>query len=494
MTRATALAALLLAAGCAVGPAYRRPDVAVPPALPSVDQDPKKPEASLGDLAWWEAFRDPALQALVREALTNSPDIRVAAARVAQAAALGRVAGADTWPQLNAFGNASYGRESLEVNPLAVKGDRYTVGLGLSWEIDFWGRVRSSRDAATAEFRASEADQQGARVSLVAAVAQAYVELRALDLALEITRASAETRRQSFEYFANRAMGGVGNDLEVNQARADWASVLANIPATEQAIALKEHQICVLLGRPPGPVARGAALTSQPIPPALPAGVPADLLRRRPDLRSLEEQVVAAVARTRVARANRFPTLSLTGSVAFDALSGKSLFGADAVAWSVGGGIFAPIFQGGRLAGIEDAARAGADVAAEVWRQAVVNALREVADAAVSRRLLAEVRKAQEMQVVSTHDAEKIARVRLEGGVSTYLEVLDAQRQSFSAAIALVQTQRDEVLSIVQLYRALGGGWQGEPQGAPASPPPPPPAGAPPPAPMPPAHAPDQKS
>jgi outer membrane protein, multidrug efflux system len=492
ITRLAALAVVLLA-GCKVGPEYRQPALAVPEAIRNADVAPSNKELSLGDLAWWDAFRDPVLQDLVREALTNSPDIKVAAARIAQANAQARVLGADLYPQVNLTASGSYGRESLEVNPFAQKGDRWTGAVGVSWELDLWGRVRSAKDVGLADLRASEAAQLGARVSLVAAVAQAYVELRALDLELEVTTSTAQTRRESFEYFSNRALGGVGNDLEVNQARADWASTLAQIPATQQSIAQKEHQISLLLGRVPGPIARGAALRAQPLPPELPTGVPAALLRRRPDLRELEEQVASAVARIRVAKANRFPTLTLGGSIGLDALSTKDLFSANAVAASVGGGLLLPLFQGGRLAATQDAAEANADATAELWRQGVLNALREVADAAVAYKRLGEVRKAQEMQVTSTRDAEMIAKVRLEGGVSTYLEVLDAQRQSFTAAIALVQTQRDEVLSVVQLYRALGGGWQEQsgpnapppmaaPQGAaPTAPPPPPPATTPPP-------------
>jgi multidrug efflux system outer membrane protein len=501
--RTTSLAALaaVLLAGCKVGPAYHQPDLAVPEAIRNADADPTRKELTLGDLAWWDAFKDPVLQGLVREALANSPDLKVAAARIAQANAQARVLGADLYPQVNLAASGSYGRESLDVNPFAKEGPRYTVGVGVSWELDLWGRVRSAKDVGLADLRASEWAQQGARVSLVAAVAQAYVELRSLDLELEITTSTAQTRRESFEYFSNRALGGVGNDLEVNQARADWASTLAQIPATQQAIAQKEHQLSFLLGRAPGPIARGAALGGQPVPPQLPTGVPAALLKRRPDLLELEEQVVSAVARTRVARANRYPTLALGGSIGFDALSTKDLFTSNAIAASVGGSLLMPIFQGGRLAATEDVAQANADATAELWRQGVLNALREVADAAVAHKRLAEVREAQVMQVASTSGAEQIAKIRLEGGVSTYLEVLDAQRQNFSAAIALVHTQRDQLLSVIQLYRALGGGWQDHsgpnapppaappapaaaatPQGAaPVAPPPPPPAKTPPP-------------
>ena len=463
MNRALALAALLAGtAACTVGPEYRRPDVPLPESSRFADVDPKVKEASLGDLAWWEAFRDPVLQGLIREAQAGNSDLKIAATRVAQAGALARAAGADLWPQLGASAGATYGRASRELSPGAVAGDQWSVGLGLSWELDLWGRVRSARDASLAELRASEAVRQGTQVSLVAAVAQAYLELRALDLELEITRASTEARRGSYEYFANRTSGGLGNDLEVNQARADYASAQASLPSTERSIALKEHQLCVLLGRPPGPIERGAALLGTPLPPQLPAGVPASLLSRRPDVRAAEAQAEAAVARVRVAAASRLPSLSLNGSVALDALSPGTLFGADALAASVGAGLFAPIFQGGPLVATQDAARAAAEGAAEAWRQSVLGALRDVADAAVSIKTLAQVRKAQEVQVASSREAERLARLRLEGGVSSYLEVLDAQRQSYSAEISLARTQRDEILSVVQLYRALGGGWKEE--------------------------------
>ncbi|MGC3998220.1 MAG: TolC family protein [Anaeromyxobacter sp.] len=253
MNRLLALAALAGLAGCVVGPAYKRPDLQLPETHRFGEQSQQAPEASLADLKWWEIVRDPVLQQLIREALAGNPDLKVASTRVVQSAALARAAGAELWPRLDAFGNVSYGRESLQVNPLAETGDRYGLGVGLSWELDLWGKVRSAREASLADLRASEGFRDAARASLVAAVAQAYIELRALDLQLDITRAAAEARRGSLELVENRARGGVGNDLEMNQARADWANAEAAIPATERAIALQEHRLCILLGRTPGP-------------------------------------------------------------------------------------------------------------------------------------------------------------------------------------------------------------------------------------------------
>jgi multidrug efflux system outer membrane protein len=308
-------------------------------------------------------------------------------------------------------------------------------------------------------------------------VAQAYLELRSLDLQLEVARTNGALRKGTLDLFQARAKGGVASDLEVEQARADYAVTAAAVPATERLIALKESQLCVLLGRPPGPIARGVELVKTPLPPTLPAGVPATLLERRPDLRSAEQVAMAATAGARVATADRFPRLSLAGVLGLGAPSISSLFSADALVWSVGGGLFAPIFNGGQLKANQDAAFARVDQAAAVWRQAVLQALREVSDAAVSYRKFGEVRVQNEIGARSTTNAARLAMLRYEGGVSSYLEVLDAQRRQFDSQNALVESRRDELVSVVQLYKSLGGGWQEAP--APAQAPAPAPAPAP---------------
>jgi outer membrane protein, multidrug efflux system len=456
---ATLSTILALAAGCAVGPSYQRPDLPVPPAPAQVTPEQA---ASLADLPWWEIYRDPVLQQLINEALQKNQDLALAAARVQEAGALVGVSKADLWPQLSAQGDANWLRLSREVIPGAEPTGRFTAALGLSWELDIWGRVRNSRDAALAELLATEEGRRGVVLGVVSSVAGAYWQLRELDLELEIAKRNTAVRQGTVDLFRTRSEGGVGNDLELNQARADLAVTAAAIPETERQIALVEHQLCVLLARPPGPIARGAPLPTQ-LAPDLPTGVPAALLQRRPDLVAAEQTLVAATYRVGVAVADKLPKLSLNGSLGLDSTDITTLFKPEAAAWSLGGSLLAPLFQGGRLDALEDAARARMEQAVASYRSSVLVALREVSDAAVSYRKLDGVLVQVRLQVQATTAAERLARMRYEGGVSSYLEVLDSQRQSYSAELSLARSQLSQLLFSVQLYRALGGGWQ-EPQ------------------------------
>jgi multidrug efflux system outer membrane protein len=356
----------------------------------------------------------------------------------------------------------------------------------MSWELDVWGRVRNATDAARADLFASEEFRRGVVLSLVGDVAQTYAELTELDVELEVARRNTVTRQGTLDLFTTRSRGGVGNDLEVSQARADLAVTAAAIPSTERLIALKESQLSVLLGRPPGPIARAKAPTQQQAP-KLPMGVPAALLERRPDIRRAEERVIGATASVGVAVANRLPKLSLEGVIGFSGSTLATTFSPAGLLWNVGGNMLAPIFQGGRLAAEEEAAWADLDQWIALYRQQVITAWQEVADAAVSVQKFGEVAVQEEIQVDAARNAERLARMRYDNGVSNYLEVLDAQRSLFNAELTLAQSNRDQLVALVQLYKALGGGWQektaaGAPaQPAPAKAPPPviPPAGAP---------------
>jgi multidrug efflux system outer membrane protein len=415
--------------------------------------------ASLGDLPWWEVYGDPALQLLVQEALQNNQDLALAAARVLEAGALVGVSKADLWPQLSAQAQASRGRESREVVPGAPTQNLFSTALTLSWELDVWGRVRNARDAALADLLATEETRRGVVLDLVASVASAYWQLRELDLELEIARRNTSSRQGTVDLFQTRLRGGLGNELELNQAVADLAVTAAAIPDTERQIAFAEHQLCVLLGRPPGSIERGGPLPAEFGLPELPLGVPASLLQRRPDLVAAEQAVVAATKRVGVAVADRLPRLALFGSVSFDSTDAGDLFTSDAGAWSLAGNLFAPLFQGGRLAALEDAARARLEQSVAGYRSTVLVALREISDAAVGYRKLRAVVVEVRRQADATAAAERLARMRYEGGVANYLEVLDSQRQSYDAQLALARTQLQHQLYGVQLYRALGGGW-----------------------------------
>jgi multidrug efflux system outer membrane protein len=478
VNRALLAAAALSAAACSFAPKYQRPDAGVPQEFRLV-----KPSeaASVADLPWWEFFKDPVLQGLIREALAANQDLALAAARVEESRALLGVAKADLYPQINAAANAGYGRPASRRFAPGIKDQaRYTLEGTVSWELDLWGRVRNSRDAAYADLLATVDGRNGVVLALVSGVAQAYLELRALDLQLEIARSNTETRRGTLELFEARAAGGVASDLEVNQARSDLAETQAAIPQTENQIWAKEHELCVLLGRAPGPIPRGTALVDVPVTAELPAGVPAQLLTRRPDLLAAEQGIVAAGKRVGVAVANRLPVLSLTGLIGLDAKSVPDVFTPEALVWNAGGTLFAPIFQGGRLASLEAASRAVLDESVAIYRKAVEVALQEVADASAGVLKLRDVRAILETQVKATTAAADLALGRYQGGVSSYLEVLDAQRRLFDSQLNLANAIRDELTSVVLLYRALGGGWQlVEPAPAAAPPagggPPPPP-------------------
>ncbi len=464
--RLAAFAAVALAA-CSFAPKYVRPEAGVPAEYRFAQP---KEAASIADLPWWELFKDPVLQDLIHAAVANNQDLVLAAARVDEARAFVGIAKADFYPQISAQADAAYGRPlSKEINPAAETGGRYNMSAGLSWELDLWGRIRNSRDAAIADLLATENGRRAILLSLVSGVAQAYLELRELDLELEIAKSNTETRQGTLDLFEKRARRGVASDLEVNNARSDLALTTAAIPETELQIARKEHQICVLLGRAPGPIPRGAALVDTASPPEVPLGVPAQLLDRRPDVLAAEQAVIGAGKRVGVAVANRLPTLSLSAFIGLQTGTISNLFDKDAVAGSAGGGLFAPIFQGGRLASEEEAARARLDQSIAAYRKAVEVALQEVADAAAGIHKLRDARIARTDQVKAITVATRLALHRYEGGVSSYFEVLDAQRQLFDAQLGLARAQRDELASVVLLYRALGGGWQ--PHGTPPPPP-----------------------
>jgi multidrug efflux system outer membrane protein len=452
------LAALLLASACAVGPRYQRPEVPVPQEYR--DAPAGKDATSLADLPWWEVFRDPELAALLEEAIRNNLDLKRAAARVQQARALVGVSSADFWPQIGAALGASYGQQSAKnyVPGLGPTG-AFNASLGLSWEIDLWGRIRNATDAAKADLLATEEFRRGVLITLVADVANAWLDLRELDQEVEIARKNSVARQANLDLFKKRADGGIGNDLEVSRARGELAITAAVIPGAQRFIALRENQLSVLLGRLPGPIARSPG--KQPLPPPdLPAGVPASLLERRPDVKAAEDGVMAATYRVGVAVANRLPKLDLAGLIGLAGPTLGTTFSAAGFLWNAGGGLLAPIFEGGRLASLEAASRAELEQAAATYQQAVLNGYREVSDAAISIRKLAEVRAEQSVQVDSARTAERLANRRFEGGVSSYLEVLDAQTAVFQAELEFARTQRDEAQSFVQLYRALGGGWQ----------------------------------
>ena len=457
-----ALALSLSLSACALGPNYRRPELPVTPSF----RDHPEEQASIADLPWWEVFQDPALEALVREALANNRDLLVATARVEQARYLAGVQRGELFPSVGYDAAVSRGEDAFlgAATPDSGTQTDYFAVLNAFWEIDVWGRIRRASEAARAEMLATDAFRRGVVLSLVSGVAQAYFELRELDLELDIAERTVENFGETFRVFDRQFQGGVASRLDPLRAEAALAQAAAAIPDLERRIVAKENQLSVLVGHPPSALPRGNALTDQMEPPEIPAGVPSVLLERRPDLLEAEQLLVASNARQGQAIANFFPVIGLTslyGSVSGDL---SSLLARSTGIWSITADAAGPIFTFGRTWYFWRSTQADTDAARAAYEQRMLVALQEVSDALVAREKLALVRIEQERAVAALAESVNVARTRYLGGLSTYIEVLDAQQQLFPAENALAQTRRDELLALVALYRALGGGWQQEPE------------------------------
>jgi multidrug efflux system outer membrane protein len=464
---AAAAAVVAGASGCAVGPSYKRPPVEVPQQI--YGQPAAATPASLADLPWWDVFQDPALKSLIGEALRNGYDVRLAAARVEEARGRFGIAGAQLLPQVGYQGQFARERASeFSTNPTGVPANVLTANVNASWELDLFGRIRRLTEAAKAQYLASEEARRGVMLSLLSSVASAYFDLRELDLDLEIARRTTATFQDTFDLFNRRLEGGAASALETSDAEALLAGEAAQIPLLESQIAAKESQIAALLGRPPGPIPRGAALSSQPMRPEIPAGLPSALLERRPDLRQSEQQLVAANAGIGAAQAAFFPTFSLTGL--FGGLSPqlKDLLG-KGQNWTLAAGVMGPLFQGGSLRGQYRVAVAQWEQARLQYEQAVNNAFGEVSTALVALQKLGEAEVQRARAVHAYQDAVRLSQLRYVSGLSAYFEVLNAMQNLLAAENGLAQTRHDRLVSLVNLYKALGGGWQVE--GAAAPPP-----------------------
>jgi multidrug efflux system outer membrane protein len=453
---ALAVAGALLA-GCAVGPNYRRPAVTVPAQLRG---QPGPVEAtSLADQAWWQVFQDDSLKALIDEALRNGYDLRLAVWRVEEARANARIASASYLPQVQVQADWTRSRQSSFAGGASSAQNLYDVNAGLSWEIDLWGRIRRTNEAALAQALASEEARRGVLLSLVSDVATGYFQLRELDEQLAVAQRTAAAFQGSYDLFDRRLKAGAASALDTSSAEVSLASASAAVPDLERQIEAQEDRLCLLLGRPPGPIARGGALGDQALAPAVPAGLPADLLRRRPDLRQAEQQLVAANANVGVAVADFYPTISLTGAFGGVAPELAGLFGAGR-AWSLGGGLLSPVLQGRRLEAQHRVAVAQWEEAKVQYERSVNNAFAEVATALVAYQKLAGVESEQARAVTVNREAVRLSNQRYLAGRSDYLEVLQAEQQQFAAENAVAQTRFNRLASLVQLYKALGGGWQ----------------------------------
>lgn len=456
--------AALLLTGCAIGPNYARPMVESPSVFRG--QPAPAPRESLADLPWWEVYKDPALVTLVREALTANHDVRKAVSRLEQARAVAAQSRGQLFPRLGYQYDASRGLIPGPTNPDLSTDDSGSAALTAGWEVDLWGQLRRVHEADQAQFLATYEARRGVTISLVAGVAQAYFELLALDLELDIARQTTNSFGESLRVFSERFKGGVASELETARAEAALANTAAYVPELERQISLQENQINVLLGRNPGPVARSSTLSQQRLPPEVPAGIPSTLLERRPDLRQAEETLRAANAMLGVAQANFLPRFDLTGMYG-EVSPDLNAFSSDREkTWSVGGTATGPLFEGGRLTAQYRQARAARDEAKIAYEQTVLNAFQEVAAALVSREKFAAVREQAGLAVTALQKAVKVSTERYIAGKASYYEVLEAQQQLFPAENALAQARLNQLLVIVQLYKALGGGWEASPSPA----------------------------
>lgn len=442
---------------CTSGPDYRRPEVAVPASHRGLEGPAS--EASLADTPWWDLVAgDEVLKGLVVEAIGKNHDLRVATARVEEYRALAGIARADLFPSVAAEASASRQKQPVTGLPYVPTYDSFGLGAGASWEVDLWGRIRRSNEAARAQLLATTEARRGVWLSLVTGVVQSYLELRELDLELEIAKRTLGSRKASLDLVTKRLRGGISNRLEASQAESAHAQTEAVIPQLEQGIFAKENQLSLLLGRLPGATPRGRTLVEL-APPEVPAGLPSALLERRPDVRQAEQVLAAANAQVGVAESLLFPQLSLTGALGFGSPELSDLLKSGSFVWNVGAGLTAPLFQGGKLRRNVEAAKARWEQAKAQYEKAALAAFGDVANALEAFRRAKESRAAQKRNVAALKAAESSALLRYDGGVSSYLEVLDAQRQLFSGEISLAQVTRDEHLAVVSLYKALGGGW-----------------------------------
>jgi multidrug efflux system outer membrane protein len=435
-----------------VGPNYKRPAVSAPPNFRA--GEPQPTEASLGDVKWFDLFRDETLQALIREALAANYDIQIAAHRVVAAEGQAGVTRSALYPSVSVQSTGQgYGIQST----IQRSG---TGGLYASWEPDLFGKLRRANEAARADMLALDENRKAVIQELVAQVASAYFDLREYDAELEYVRESLTTRLDSLKLVTERETGGVGSMLDVDQAKSLVAAAQAQLALLERGQQQTENLINFLLGRQPGPVTRGNALVNQAQPPQVPAGLPSALLERRPDLLAAEQRLVAANARVGVAKAAFYPSITLTGAggVQSSELLGVISRGGGAWAWS--GLIDLPIFDMGRRSGNYKTAQAEHEATLVEYQKAINGAFHDVSNALVGYQKTKEYTVSQALFAETLRDQSRLANIRYVGGVSSYLEVLDTERQRLTAEQQLAQAQRDELTSLVQLYKALGGGWQ----------------------------------
>lgn len=454
------LAATLLAAGlagCVVGPDYKRPVVTPPTQFRSAIGPAEA--SSLADLPWWQVFNDKALQSLINEGLANNYDLQVAVARIDEASAQVGIARADLYPQVG-YG-AIAGRQKTLVPiepPQNFTYNTFGLNVNAAWELDVWGRIRHATESARANLYAQEDVRRGVMLTLVSSIAAGYFALIELDRELAIAQESADAYKRTLDLFTQRFQAGRDSRLGVVRAQANLESSNATIAVLKRAITQQENAICVLLGAYPRPIARGTVLTEQSTP-ATPVGETTALLERRPDILQAEQVMIGANAEIGVAVANFFPRIGLGALFGWEATRPEDLFKSSFNVWQIGANLAGPIFQGGRLKSAYHAQQAFWDQSIAQYKQTVTVAFQETSDALIAQQTLVGQREALQRQVASLRDAVDLSLQRYDNGRASYFEVLEAEQQLYPSEDALAQTQRDQLVAVVNLYKALGGGW-----------------------------------
>ena len=457
--------------GCALGPDYERPPVEEPGSF-RMQQGATLEDVSLADLGWWELFEDENLQAIIRKALVENKDLRIAVARVRESRAHLVATGADQFPRIDGKSSIQRNQTSQAVVrqfgfpgniPQIPATNQFRATADLSFELDLWGRLRRATEAARADLLAMESARRTIVLTLVSDLARAYFELQALDFELESAKRTLKTRHEALELIRLRKLMGQRSTLDIRRAEQDVARAQAVIPDLERQIGQKEHQLSLLMGRNPTPIVRGASLREHPLPPDVPAGLPSALLERRPDIVEAEQRLIAANAKIGVAKAAFFPQISLTGNFGAQSLQFSDLFVGASRVWSFGPGLTVPLFNAGRNRANLEMSRAQQEQALVSYERTIQQAFREVEDALLAHQKIREVRTERERLVDLSREALELAKLEYLNGKASYLEVLVARREALNAETALAQTQRNHLLTVVQLYKSLGGGWAPQP-------------------------------
>jgi multidrug efflux system outer membrane protein len=464
----TAIPFALVLAGCAVGPNFERPQVPVPTSFRAPEPLPPDQAASLADLKWFEVFKDSELQNLVRTGLAQNYDLRDAVTRVEQARANLGITRSNQLPQVSAGGDIDFTRLSRDGSfPLPasfVQNQNRNWGEAslklLSFELDLWGRLRRATESSRASLLSARENRKAVVITLVSDVATAYFNLRELDYELDISTRTLATRQESLQLTQQRETGGIATQLDLRQSEQLVETAAETIPSLRQQIAQTENQISLLLGQNPGPVARGRSLTDQDFPPDVPAGIPSALLDRRPDIRAEEQNLIAANAQIGVAKAAYFPQISLTAALGGQSSQLSSLFAGQKAVYSFVPQVSQPIFSAGKLKSGVKLAEAERDSALVQYEKAISTAFGEVSNALIAHQRVRESRIHQQALVAALEDRKRLSYMRYRGGVDTQLNALDSDRDLFQAELTLAQLKRNEILSVVQLYKALGGGWR----------------------------------